>query len=516
MDMSQVALNRRRLLGNSLAVGAAGLLVPAALTGCGPAGSGADKSARKTLRVGALGGGSSETLNFNAALSETDVARTAQIFEGLTTFDPHGNVANRLAEEITPNKTGTVWTIRLKKASFHDGRELSADDVLYSFRYMLDPKNKADGAAPLSGIDLNKCRRVDANTVEIALSKPNFLFPTMLGERSVCIMPMGTKTFAKPIGTGPFKFDSFAIGDRSRFTRFDDYHGGPALVEELEIVSIDDPAARLNALKSGSVDVIAEVAPELIATAGAGGIKLLKANSGSFSTQYMRMSQAPFTDNRVRQAMRLLIDRERVVENALFGAGSVGNDLSSPFDPNYADLPQRAFDPEQAKALLKAAGAEGLTVELHTSDAGLAMLSSSNLFASQAKEGGVTVKLKKWPSSEYWSRAWMKESFACSHWGGRPLISHLQLSALPGASYNETDWDSPDFNKLVGTALASSDEGVRAEALADAQKMLYDEGGYIIAGFAQNVDAAVSSVAGIEPSAIRSLGNYDFRKARFA
>lgn len=513
MTMSEINVSRRRLLANGALAGGAVVLGTGALSACSSSGS-STSSASRTLRVGVLGGGNAETLNFNSALSETDVARTAQIFEGLTTFDPSGKVVNRLAESLEPDVAGQVWTIRVREATFHDGRPLTADDVLYSLQYMADPKNKADAAAALSLVDVPRCKKVDDRTVQVVLSRPNFLFPTLLGERSVAIMPMGTKNFDKPIGTGPFKFDSFKPGDRSRFLRYDDYYGGAPKVEELEIVSIDDAAARLNALRSGTVDVIAEVSPELIKGAESGSVKLIQTSSGSFSTMYMRMSKAPFTDVRVRQAMRLLADREQMIDNALFSAGSLGNDLSSPFDPYYAsDLPQRSYDPDQARSLLKAAGAEGLTVELHTSDAGLAMLQSSTLYAAQAAEAGVTVKLKKWPTSEYWSRAWLKEPFACSHWGGRPLISHLQLSALPGASYNETDWDSPDFNKLVDTAMASADEGVRREALVDAQSMLHEEGGYVIWGFAKNVDALNSRVQGITPSAIRPLGNYDFREA---
>ena len=258
------------------------------------------------------------------------------------------------------------------------------------------------------------------------------------------------------------------------------------------------------------------VAPELIATASGTGMQLLQAKSGSFSTQYMDMTKGPFTDPKVRRAMRLLADREQMISNALFGAGDLGNDLSSPFDPDYAAaLPQRTYDPEQAKSLLKSAGAEGLTVTLHTSDAGLAMLSSSTLYAAQAQAAGVTVNLHKWSTNDYWTRAWMMQPFACSHWGGRPLLSHLQLSVLPGAPYNETGWNNATFNTLVADAMATKDQGSRHDKLVQAQTMLYDDGGYIVWGYPKNVDATVPGLTGITPSAIRSLGNYDFRMARF-
>jgi peptide/nickel transport system substrate-binding protein len=512
MEFPQADITRRHF-GKILGLGAATLAAAPLLTACG----GDSSSSSRTLRIAATGGGTSETLNPHSALSEADVARAAQIFEGLTTFDPSGKVVNRLADSLTPDNGGKIWTVTLKDATFHDGAKVTAADVLYSLTYMLDPKNKADAAGPLSGVDLKNSRVMGDKTISIALNQPNYLFPTLLGERSVVIMRSGTTDFSKPVGTGPFTLLSLKAGDRAKFARYDGYYGGTPPIEELEILSIDDPQARMNALNSGVVDAVAEVAPQLISTVEGSGKRLLQAKSGSFSTQYMDMAKAPFTDPRVRQAMRLLADREQTISNALFKAGDLGNDLASPFDPDYAiDLPQRTYDPDQAKSLLKSAGADGLTVTLHTSDAGLAMLESSTLYAAQAAAGGVTVNLQKWSTGDFWSRAWMKQPFACSHWGGRPLISYLQLSTLPGAPYNETGWANPAFNALVGEAMASSDQGGRHDKLLAAQKMLYDDGGYIVWGFAKNVDATAPGLTGVTPSAIRPLGNYDFRTARFA
>lgn len=516
MSIQSNELNRRGFLKASAFAGAA-LALPPFLAACAPQQSTGSSSAGKRLRIGVLGGGNSESLDFNHALGESDVARTAQIFEGLTYFDSDGTVKNRLAESLEANADGTVWTVRLKSGVvFHSGKKLDGNDVLSSMKYLLDPANKTDAAALLEAVDLNSSRVTDPLTVVITLKRPNFLFPTLLGERAVMIMPAGTPDFKKPVGTGPFAFKSFTVGDRSLFTRFADYHGGPALVEELEIISINDATARLNALRSNTVDAIAQVAPQLIKTVTGGGINLLKANSGSFPTIYTRLSQGPFTDPRVPQALKLAVDRQQMIDNSMFGAGSLGNDLPSPFDPYYAKLPQRTYDPEKAKFLLKQAGYDRLPLELHTSDASLGMLESATLFASQAKNAGFDIALHKWPTSDYWSRAWLKESFACSFWGGRPLISQLQLSVLPGASYNETDWNRPDFNTLVENALANPNEDARKTLLGDAQKMLFDDDGHIIWGFTQNVDAVRSAVTGITPSAIRPLGNYDFRAAKVA
>lgn len=515
MRIQSIEMDRRGFLRATGAAGAA-ITVSMLVAGCAPSGAGnGGGSSSKRLRIGVQGGGTSETLDFNHVLGESDIARTSQIFEGLTYFDVDGSPKNRLAESLEPNADGTVWTITLKKGvKFHDGSPFNADSVLASFAYILDPANSADGASVLDEIDLANSRRIDDTTVEIHLIRSNFLLPVLLGERMILMMPAGTPDWKKPIGTGPFKFGSFALGDRSLFPRFEDYHGDVPLVEELEIISIDDATARLNALKSGTVDAIAQVAPELVKSAE-GSFTLLTADSGTFPTIYTRLAQAPFTDVRITQALRLAADRQQLIDNVLFGAGALGNDLASPFDPYYAsDLPQREHDPDKAKFLLKQAGHDRLPLTLFTSDHALGAVQSATLFASQAKEAGFDITLSKSPVSEYYDKVWLKESFATSNWGGRPLISWMKQAVLPGAAYPETDWNRPDFTQLVESAVANPNEDDRKRLFHDAQEMLHNDGGYLIWGFMQNIDATSKRVSGITASAIRPLGNYDFRTAK--
>src|SRR5262245_6013255 len=141
-------LTRRDVL-RGAAVGGAALSLPGLFASA--AGAAAPKRGG-TLRVGVVGGGSSETLDFNKSLSEIDVTRTRTLFEGLADEDPNGKPYPVLAEELAPNKNATAWLLKLRKGVlFHDGREMTADDVLYTLKYMIAPKNKAQGAAALSG-----------------------------------------------------------------------------------------------------------------------------------------------------------------------------------------------------------------------------------------------------------------------------------------------------------------------------------------------------------------------------
>ncbi len=326
----------------------------------------------------------------------------------------------------------------------------------------------------------------------------------------------GTRNFNTPNGTGPWKFKSWTRGKRSLFLAHDQYrvHDGP-YIAELETISITDPAARVNALSAGQVDVIQGLPANLVkATRANAKLRLLIAQTGAFTPQTMRVDTPPFNDVRVRQAIRLLVDRRQIVSNALAGLGRVGNDLFCPFDPNYASsLPQRQHDPEKARALLKAAGKSDLTVEIYTSNAAPAMLESSTLIAQQAKDAGVTIKLDEVPTDQYWSLKYLKAPFACSGWGQRSLESQILQAVDSKAPYNETAWKNAKFDKLTADARKTLDPKKRKEYYFEAQKMLYDSGGFIIWGFPYSIDAHSVRVKGLKKSTARALGYYNFTDA---
>src|SRR5690606_20073687 len=173
----------------------------------------------------------------------------------------------------------------------------------------------------------------------------------------------------KPIGTGPFKFSSFTPGQESVFARYDDYwRDGQPYVDELRVVNFTDDTARTNALLAGQVDAIESLPYAMIRVIEADPtLRVIKSETGNWNPFTMRVDVKPFSDVRVRQAMRLCVDRDEMITQLLSGNGRVANDMYSPYDPFYAkDLPQREYDPDKARSLLKAAGHEGLKVQLTT------------------------------------------------------------------------------------------------------------------------------------------------------
>jgi peptide/nickel transport system substrate-binding protein len=215
----------------------------------------------------------------------------------------------------------------------------------------------------------------------------------------------------------------------------------------------------------------------------------------------MRVDQAPFNDERVRQAMRLLIDREALIESVYSGYGKVGNDLFGRGLPFYAsDLPQRTQDVEQAKSLLKSAGASDLRFTLQTSPVAAGFVEAATAFAQQCKEAGVTVQVKREQPASYFNPTllYLKMPFAQTIWPVSSLASIYSSALVSGAPTNETHYSDKTFDELFLQAQGATDEGEATELWGQVQKMQYDSGGYINWANAQ-------SVAGIAPT-VRGIG----------
>lgn len=516
------AISRQRLLQGAAvgaaAIGATGVLPgldrvsarPALVASAGPKRGG-------RLRVGMVGGGTSETLNPNRQVNEIDTGRMHLLYERLVDFNPDGSLFYQLAEDFSPNKNGTVWKIKVRPGVvFHDGSALNADDIVYSLRYILDPSTKSEGVEDINFMKPSGIRALDASTIEIRLDQPNGILPTNLSSRAIYIFKKGTTSFDMPNGTGPFKFKSWTRGERSLFARHNQYrrHGGP-YVDELEMISIDDPSTRINALIGGQIDAVAYLDPQFASSVLANpNLRLLQHDSGGYTCQLVQVDKAPFTDNRVRQAFRYMVDRKAVIQTALLGYGLLGNDLPCPFDPDYAhEIPQRPYDPEKAKFLLKQAGQENLTVPLYTSNVAPGMLESSELIVQQAKKVGVTITIDKVPASQYWTDRYMKAKFECTAWGQRPLASQIAQGYNVKSASNETDWYRAAFDKITNQARMTINPKQRHVLYVEAQRMLWDQGGYIIWGFYRYLDATSSKVHGIVPSSVRPLGWYTLTDA---
>jgi peptide/nickel transport system substrate-binding protein len=280
------------------------------------------------------------------------------------------------------------------------------------------------------------------------------------------------------------------------------------------MLSIPDSGTRLNALLGKQVDGMEGLDfTQAKAQMQSGSIAVLNAKGASVVPIYMATDLAPFQDARVRQAMRLLADRQALVNVAQLGFGDVSNDLFGKGLPFYnTQLPQRQQDPEQAKALLKAAGKADLKVALHASSAAPGMLESALAFAQQAKKGGVTIDILKEPADTYYGAKYLKQNFAQTNWFSESIIGHMSKSLARKPLETETHWNNAKWRSAYNAILKTVNETKRKQHYFDAQEILWNEGGYLIWGQYPLLDGLGKNVRGAVPNAAQPLARFDFER----
>jgi peptide/nickel transport system substrate-binding protein len=463
------------------------------------------------LRVGIVGGGAEDTLDAHIPTAHPDQARTFSLYDTLIERDSGFQLRMALAESVSPSADAKTWTVVLKKGiTFHNGKPLTADDVIFSLKRIVNEKKSQ--ASSLSNVNLNALKKLDDHTVQITLKKPSVLLAEYLSNYAVGIVPVGYDP-KNPVGTGAFKFQSFTPGQQSVFARNENYwREGRPYVDQLTIIDFPEDAARVNALISKRVDAIDQVPPaQMRVIEGDPTLQVISAETGAWTPFTMRVSDAPYSDVRVRQALRLVVDRQQMIDQVLDGQGSLGNDLYAPFDPVYAgDLPQRQQDIDQATSLLRQAGHSDLRIELTTS-AGIAAgtVEAAQVFVQQAAKAGIKVKLNN--TQDFYGKNYLKWPFAQDYWFTRNYLPQVHQGSLPTSPYNECNWSDPKFIELVTQAEVTVDEAKRKQLCQDAQKIEYESGGYIIYAFNNQVDAAAKKVGGLvaDKSGI-PLGSYRF------
>jgi len=518
---------RKQIVHGAIGAGAAFTAAPL-LAACGggsssPSSSGGGSAGSPKpggdLRVGMLGGSSSDTLDAGRIVTEPDTIRAMALYSGLVRLANSGkSVEMDLAEEVTPSADAKQWTVRLKQGlTFHNGKPVTPDDVIFSLKRIVNPKSPGNGASALEPLDVNAIKVMDSRTLVLPMKVPYASFLDQIC--NIFNFPIIPSDYdpKNPVGTGPFKYQSFTPGQRTVFTKFADYYqsGLPYLDSITIIDSFASDTAAFNALQGGEVDVFS-TAPLNLAkqVEGNSALTALVSLPGQWTPFTMRVDKPPFTDNDVRLAMRYIVDRQQLIDLSLDGLGAVGNDVFSQWDPDYDPSLKRDQDLEQAKSLLKKAGQEGLTVELNTADFAVGVLQAAQVFAEQAKGAGVTVKVNQVPVGTFYGPNYLQWTFAQDFWGYSPYLSQVAQGSLTTSPFNETHWNDPEYVSLYKQANATTDESKRKDLVYAMQKIDFDRGGYIIAAYNKLLDITTSRVHGFEPAGTGIvLGNADWAHA---
>jgi len=471
------------------------------------------------LRVAIVGGSSADRLDAHTAVTNPDLCRVTMLYDAMVHVDHNANVSQALAESVEPSKDAMQWTLRLKQGlKFHNGKDVTAEDVKFTYQRIANPAKPLAGASPLKLVDVDNIEVLDERTVRIPMHAAYAAFPDCTSAGVYFgIVPVDYDP-AKPVGTGPFKFESFTPGRESLFTRFDEYWGDGPYLDSVRIINFESDIAAFNALQGGQVDVFAGAPLSLAAQATPDrGLKVLTGKPGMWTPFTMRVDQAPFDNVDVRTAFRLLVDRQQMIDVSLSGFGEVANDVFGLYDKCRNSNLVRERDLDQAKFLLKKAGHENLSVDLMTAEIAAGTVAAAQVLARQAKDAGVTVNVRQIPVGEFYGEQYLQWTFAQDFWMYAPYLSQVARATLPDGVYNETHFNDDEYNKLYLEAQATVDPTAHCDIIGRMQEIDFERGGFIIPSFNQVIDLMRDGVEGFLPGAAGyPLGNYGFQNAWIA
>jgi peptide/nickel transport system substrate-binding protein len=512
------------MAGAGAAVGAGGLLAA-----CGSSGSPATSPKVKStapkrggnLIVGLSGSSGADTLDPHKGLTYLDTARAQSLYQPLLQLSTAASIEYVLAESIEPRtKDNTEFVIKLQPGiTFHNGKSLGAEDVIFTFRRI--KANAFAGADSLGPMDVKGLKAMNKHTVLVPFTRPFGSFVDQLAYwYYLYIVPDGYSPNAPPNGTGPFVHKSFTQNQRSVFTKNPNYwKPGRPYVDSLTIIDFSDNVALVDALTTGTVQGAGALeGPQLASLANTQGVKTVASHTGAIIPFTMRVDQAPFDDVNFRQAIRYAIDRPALIESALDGYAVVGNDVFSPYDPDFdRSLAQRRQDIPFARHLLKKSGKEGITVTLTTAPATTGMVSMATVLAQQVSAAGIKVKINQVNTSTFFGTGkYLNWTFSQDFYNFSPYLAQVAQSMLGTASpFNETHTDNKHYTGLYDQANAASAGSVKG-IVTQMQQFDYNQGGYIIPAFIDALDAYSTKIAGYSRARVgQPLSDFDFENMYF-
>jgi peptide/nickel transport system substrate-binding protein len=466
--------------------------------------------AARCLKVGlSMASGEANSLDtINVPASEQAVMLN-MVYQQLMDLDSDFQVHPQLADSWEPNQDATEWTFHLHQGvMFTDGHELTAKDVVWTYKRLIDPSVGSEAAATLAFLKPEGIVAADKYTVKFLTDKPVPELPVLITTKNTWIVPDGSTSETLKLhgsGTGPFIPVDFApVQQPHKFIKNPNYwEAGLPKSDCVEFYVIQEPTTRVASIKAGEVDIVEAVDFSTIPTLqGDPNIKLMETPASQSLTLSFWVDTAPFNDIRVNKALKMLVDREAILKTALLGFGTIGDDNPIPPTSAFAwrsTVPPR--DVEGAKKLLAEAGysaAKPLKLDFYTADSFPGMLAMAQLFKEQAAEAGVIVNVITGEPASYWDEVWMKQPFAASSWLMRAPGEGLAIAYRSNSAYNETHWFRPDYDALLDKANTTVDPTARVALYKQAEQMLTEEGGVIIPVFMHMVAAMRTNCTGYE------------------
>jgi peptide/nickel transport system substrate-binding protein len=415
-----------------------------------------------------------------------------------------------------------VWTFKLRpNVKFHNGAPLTADDVVYTFKQLSDPKNSSNALSTFDGVLVPAgIQKVDSMTVAFHLEAPNGNFPYLVSSDNynAIVVPNGTdfthwqKTF---VGTGPFKLQSYQQNVGANFVANPDYWGPKPYLDATAFKFYEAQGPQILALQGSDVDAVAQFVPSgaeaILNNASYVIIKLKASNHRELS---MRCDQAPWTDARVRQAMALSLNRPGMVQALLHGFGSVAND--NPFAPKFVStdtsIAQRTQDIAKAKQLMEAAGHKsGFTTTL-AADIYEEIAQLAQVIKAAGAQIGININLKVESQTAYYGKAtfgnsdWLDSTMSLVNYGDRGVPNvFLNAPLTTHGAWNAAHFHNPTYDSLYKQYVAAIDVPTQKTIAGKIETLLLDQTPIIIPYFIDGLCATTPNVHGVNPTSISQI-----------
>jgi peptide/nickel transport system substrate-binding protein len=447
-------------------------------------------------------------------------------FECLLAMDNNFVLRPALAASWDVSKDGREYTFHLRKGvKFHNGKEMTAEDVIWSVQYAQDPKNAAYGKDKVQTIQ--SMTAPDPWTLRVTLEEPYvaFLDSISTGHDAFPVVPKGsvpsgrgTRLKEYPPGTGPFVMTDYKPNQVISFKRFDQYwQKGIPYLDGIEFRIISDPTVRFTALRTGDVDIMTKLTYEYALRVKAGEIKGVSfgySEIGGYRALIMNMQNEPFNNLKLRQAVSYAIDKRKIIDGLTFGFGSVYDQKVPKKSRWYVPLKQRKRDLVKARALMKEAGyPDGLKVKSQVSR-GWPNSESMQLVQSQLREIGLDIELEL---VDFAKNQEIKRTgnFQIVPLGGAiytdPDLAYYQYFHTeegPSAQSNFLRYSNPKVDSLLEQGRKEPDFQKRYQIYKEAVEIIDEDMGQITIGLVPNPFAHRNDVKGFEEKEINNDFNY--------